>query len=268
VTGFEFDSATAVEATGEGRWSGVVQPGWDIGGNANGGYVLSILGRAMREAAGRRDPITLTAHYLAPSAPGPVQLETRVIKSGKRFTTASGEIRDVEGGRVRMTALGAFGDAADGMPDYASAGPPELPPFEECPERAAHNGAVLVAFASKVAVRLHPNVASFHETGQLGTGLVTGWFGFKDGRPVDTLSVLLACDAFVPAIFTLDQPGGWVPTVELTVQVRGVPAPGPLRCRFITRFVQGGYFEEDGELWDSEGRLVGLSRQFALVARA
>jgi len=58
-----------------------------------------------------------------------------------------------------------------------------------------------------------------------------------------------------------------VPTVELTVHVRGIPAPGPLQCRFSTRFVQGDSFEEDGEVWDSAGRLVALSRQLALLAR-
>jgi len=51
------------------------------------------------------------------------------------------------------------------------------------------------------------------------------------------------------------------------VHVRGVPAPGPLRCIFRSRFMQTGMFEEDGEMWDSEGRLVALSRQLALIPK-
>ena len=31
-----------------------VQPGWDIGGNANGGYLMAIAGRAMSEVTGWR----------------------------------------------------------------------------------------------------------------------------------------------------------------------------------------------------------------------
>jgi acyl-CoA thioesterase len=54
----------------------------------------------------------------------------------------------------------------------------------------------------------------------------------------------------------------------LTAHVRARPAPGWLRCVFTTRFVTGGFLEEDGELWDDTGRLVAQSRQLALIPRA
>ena len=74
-----FANATAVTAmssvrsdTGETvtTFTSEVQPGWDIGGNANGGYLMAIAGRAMADAVGR-PPVTLTAHYLRPAPPGP-----------------------------------------------------------------------------------------------------------------------------------------------------------------------------------------------------
>jgi len=49
--------------------------------------------------------------------------------------------------------------------------------------------------------------------------------------------------------------------------VRARPAPGWLACAFTTRFVTGGFLEEDGEVWDATGRLVAQSRQLALVPR-
>jgi hypothetical protein len=46
-----------------------------------------------------------------------------------------------------------------------------------------------------------------------------------------------------------------------------MPAPGPLRCRFFSRFLADGMFDESGEIWDSTGTLVAHSRQLALVPR-
>jgi hypothetical protein len=79
------------------------------------------------------------------------------------------------------------------------------------------------------------------------------------------LSVLLAADAFPPPVFNLLAVPGWVPTVEFTVHVRAVPSPGPLRCEFTTKEIQGGMFEEDGVIWDEHGTLIAQSRQIGLI---
>jgi len=94
-----------------------------------------------------------------------------------------------------------------------------------------------------------------------------GWFRLRDGEPADTIALLCAADAFPPTAFNADFPVAWTPTIELTVHVRARPEPGWLRCTFATHFVTGGFLEEDGEIWDSTGRLVAQSRQLALVPR-
>ena len=77
------------------------------------------------------------------------------------------------------------------------------------------------------------------------------------------MSVLLYADALPPPVFNRLGPAGWVPTVEITVHLRAIPAPGLVQCRFRTRYVTRGLLEADGELWDSTGELVALSRQLA-----
>ena len=90
---------------------------------------------------------------------------------------------------------------------------------------------------------------------------------FLDDEPIDAFGLILVADAFPPTIFNADLPVAWTPTLEMTTQVRGLPEPGWLRCKFSTRFITGGMLEEDGEVWDASGRLVALSRQLALVPR-
>nr|WP_228278472.1 acyl-CoA thioesterase domain-containing protein [Brevibacterium limosum] len=73
-------------------------------------------------------------------------------------------------------------------------------------------------------------------------------------------------DSFPPVMFDLGR-FNWAPTMELTAHVRALPAPGWIGARLSTRNIAGGMFEEDCELWDSDGRLVAQSRQLARQPR-
>lgn len=55
---------TAVERVQQGSYRGHIESGWDIAGNANGGYLLALAARAIALETARPDPVTITAHYL------------------------------------------------------------------------------------------------------------------------------------------------------------------------------------------------------------
>lgn len=260
-----FSEDTAVVADGPDRYRTEIRSGWDIAGNANGGYLLALVLRAMRQASGRPDPVTVTAHYLAPGRPEAALVRTEIVKEGRTFTTLTASLE--AGGRRIVQALAAFGDLSTRTgPERVDAAPPDLPPPEEC--------STLVPvvdtpppFASRVDVRMHPDDSGFRAGEPSGEPRIRGWFRLRDGEPIDTVALAVAVDAFPPTIFNARLPVGWTPTVELTAHMRARPAPGWLRCLFTTRFVTGGFLEEDGEVWDATGRLVAQSRQLALVPR-
>ena len=257
-------TATAVSPAGPGRWSAEIAPGWDIVGAANGGYLLAMTARAAAAAAQRPDPVTVTAHYLAPGSPGPVSITTDVVKSGKRFTTVSATLHGPD--RPLLQMLGSFGDlaASTGL-ERLEAGPPTLPPVEQCiPIEPTET--FPPPFMGRVELRLPPERAAAWG-GVGGVPAVEGWFRLRDDEPIDPLALLVAVDSFPPTIFFTDLPVAWVPTVELTAHIRARPAPGWLRCKFTTRFITGGFLEEDGEVWDSADRLVAQSRQLALLPK-
>jgi hypothetical protein len=108
-------------------------------------------------------------------------------------------------------------------------------------------------------------VEVFRERKTNGSGQFCGWVRHGDDSDPDVISLLMFADSFPPPIFTVLGPVGWVPTLELTVQVRAHPAPGPLQVRLYTRHLTRGVLEEDGEYWDSAGQLVAISRQTAKV---
>lgn len=260
-----FATDTAVERAADGRYDATIHDGWDIAGNANGGYLLAIAVRAMLDTSGRDDPLTVTAHYLRPGKPGPAHVDTEILKAGKSFTTVRGQLESGDGAVISL--LGTFGSHTVGAPEHTDGSPPDLPAFADA--QAMPRGDIPMGFGQRVDIRFAGDEGFL--TGQKSDrARLDGWFAFAGSDEQDTidpLGLMVATDSFPPVVFNLDLPVAWVPTLELTVHVRARPAPGPLRCRFSTRFVGGGFLEEDGEVWDCVGRLVAQSRQLALVPR-
>ncbi len=267
-----FAGATAVtpvadeSADGGHRFAAEIHPGWDIGGNANGGYLMAIAGRAMAATVGR-PPLTLTAHFLRPGPAGPCAVDVRTVRTGRRLATARATM--TLDGRPTLELLGTFGEqqpAAHG-PRYAREGPIDIPPYAACtsmPPSAEGPGPALM---DRLACRLKPGDDGFRTGAPTGVPEIRGWFALADDEPIDAIALLLAADAFPPPVFNSDLPVAWVPTVELTVHVRGEPAPGPLRCAFRSRFIHDGLVDEEGEIWDSANSLVAQSRQLSLTPR-
>lgn len=258
--GLGIAAATAVESGTAGVFHGAIQPGWDILGKANGGYLMAIAARAASRAAGGRFPATVTGHFVAPGRPGPVTVGTTVIKAGRRFTTIQALMSDEDRPLLALTGSFAGEAIAPTAIERIEAAPPDMPPVDEC-IRAEPTDTFPPPFVGKVELRLHPDDAS----GRFGLPRVRGWFRLLDDEPIDAFGLLVAVDAFPPTVFFAQLPVAWTPTLELTAHVRRRPEPGWLRCLFSTRFISGGYLEEDGEVWDGSGRLVAQSRQLALL---
>jgi len=262
-----FGRASAVTALGDGRFAAEVAPGWDIAGNADGGYLLAIAARAVTVATDRPDPVTVTAHFLAPGRPGPVAVLVDPVRAGRRHATAafrlvSGPAADPVVHLVGVCTTADLG-AVTG-PERVDATPPALPPVADCVP-VEPGDPFPPPFMAQVDVRLHPDDVPFRARAGSGSPRVRGWFRLRDDEPVDPVGLVLAVDAFPPTSFNADLPVAWTPTLELTAHLRHRPAPGWLACAFVTRNIRGGYLETDGEVWDASGVLVAQSRQLQLV---
>ncbi|MEN8650769.1 thioesterase family protein [Streptomyces sp. 21So2-11] len=268
----EFDRDTAVSPRAPGVYDAELSAGWTIIRAVNGGYLLALLGRALRDALPHPDPFTVSAHYLTPSVPGKAVIRTEVVRSGRTLSTGQASLFQYgdDGTEVeRIRVLASYGDL-DALPDdvRTTAEPPLLPPYEQC--LGTGDGPAVIpgssAITERLDIRLDPATIGWAVGAPSGRGEMRGWFGLADGRDADPLSLLLTVDALPPTSFELGLPG-WTPTVELTTHVRGRPAPGPLRVSITTRNLAGGFLEEDAEVWDSADRLVAQSRQLARAPR-
>jgi acyl-CoA thioesterase len=128
-----FDRDTALVATEPHRYEGSIDHGWWVELGPNGGYVAAIILRAltMEVAAGQvgdapvRSPRSLTIHYLAPPAEGPVAVTATIERQGGRITFVSA--RMTQGDRTLASAMAAFSIEFSG-PEFHDLHMPDVPP--------------------------------------------------------------------------------------------------------------------------------------------
>lgn len=265
---FELDAHIAVRSQGDGTFAADLDPGWVVGGGVNGGYLLALLGNALRESfPSKQDPLAVSAYYLSAATPGPARVAVDVRREGGTVGTASAELR--QGEEVRIAALATYGDL-DRLGDDVgtTAEEPHLPPPDQCVANTLAPQEILdlAPMMRRFDMRFHPDHVGWAVGEPSGRGEIAAWFRLVDGREPDPVSLLMVVDALPPVTFDLGLMG-WAPTLELTAHVRAKPAPGWLKVRHATRNLAGGMFEEDCEVWDSAGRLVAQSRQLARQPR-
>ena len=234
---------------------------WSIGGKPHGGYLLStMVGLALDED--HPHPMAVSAHYVASPDEGPATVEVERLRTGRRV--ASSRLRLSQDGRVRVEALLTAGKLTpDAEPFFAAADPPELAPVDVWPATPSQvPGGPKVGVLDHVEIRQDPETYkwAFGEPG--GGAEVRAWMRRQDGDDPSLLDLLVFADALPPVTFDLGLPG-WVPTLELTVLIRALPAPGWVRGVQRARLLQDGWLDEECDLWDGDGRLVAQARQLA-----
>jgi acyl-CoA thioesterase len=258
---FDFDRETAVVREGPGRFSAEISDRWNIFTVPNGGYLISVALDAVGRGMAHPDPLAVDSHFVSRVEPGPADIAVEEVRLGRMHSTATALFGQKGEPRFHLTAT--YGDLRDvhGPTKILGERPAILPP-EEC---VRGEGGMASAFLQHFDLRLTPESATWATARPSGKAEMEGWIRFADGRPFDTRSLAVIADSFPPAVFNLMETG-WVPTLELSLQVRARPADGWLQCRFRTRYLMKGYLEEDGEMWDESGTLVAMSRQLARVA--
>jgi acyl-CoA thioesterase len=256
---YAFDADSRVEPSGGGQFTAALTGRWNgTGGAVNGGYLLATCARALGQTVPFPDPIVISGFFLRPAKAGPAVIRTSLVRSGR--TTAFGEAVLAQDGKDVVRVAAAFASLGAGGPEFVEGAAPDLPPPEDCV------GVPVGSFGrASIAERIEFRSAELpgwfrgQPTGRPSSEF---WMRFADGRDADLLALPLLVDSTAPSVLEL---GVTSTTIQLTVYLRGRPAPGWLACRATTRFVTGGYHEEDFEVWDSGGTLAAQSRQLALI---
>lgn len=259
-----FDEVTSVTMTSPGRFTADVHPGWAISGKPNGGYLLAILGRAAANTSSHPDPVAASAHYLRSPEPGPVTVETEVVREGRSASQL--RARMSQAGRPCVEALITTGDLGDADGHWTRGLPnPQHRTYDDCvPLTRGSREWARITILDQVDLRLDPDVLGFAKGCPSGNGELRGWLALPDREAFDPISLLYAVDSFPPATFEVELTG-WVPTIELTAYIRAIPAPGPVRILQRAQLISGQRVDQACFVWDSRGALVAQATQLAGV---
>lgn len=262
-----FDRDTALSATGDGTYEGLIDDRWWTPRGPLGGYVMAFVMRGLMLAVDdeARQPRSLTVHFLRTPRAGPVTVRPIVERTGRSLTTVTARLE--QDGRLHALAIGAFSVPWSGPLLLEAPMPVVAPPGDRREPPRDLPGAARPAFTDRVTMQGRFGAMPFSRAERAEAG---GWLGLREERPVDALAVLVLADAWYPAPWPRLSGLAPAPTVDLTVHFRApLPLPDSLLLgRFRTRLVRDGFFEEDGELWAPDGTLVAQSRQLGLLLGA
>jgi acyl-CoA thioesterase len=257
-----FAEAVAVEALGGGRYRGDVAREWFGPPGPNGGFIAALMLRAIRDeiADEERLPRSLTLHYLRPPTEGEALIEVSVERSGGSASTCSARI--VQDGRA--VTLGLCVLSYDYEPAMSwSLDPPDAPPPDQVEALPIADEAPPIF--NQLETR--PVFGSPAFTGG-EEPVVGGWLRARGDDDLTPELVALYTDAWWPAPFSVMTTFAPAPTLELTIHFRARPRPGSATAlvRFRADASIDGLFDEQGEVWDTEGRLLAQSSQLALLS--
>lgn len=255
-----FDTDTALEPVSEGRWRAWAPEHWFVARGPNGGYLAAVAARAVEAAAGR--PLrSLSLHFAAAPAVGPLDVGVTLQRAGRSYSAAS--VRIEQDGRPMTLGLATLGELpADGAGWDATAMPRAMPLDEAQPIPTD------VPDAPEFMRNYDMRWALGDDNGVPGSG---GWIRTTEPRGLDAPLVAALTDAWPPAAFVALGRFVAAPTLDLTIHIRrplpiaGMSPDDHVLCRFTSRLSVAGAWEEDGELWSPGGELIAQSRQLALV---
>ena len=238
-----------------------IDEGWSVGGRPHGGYLL----RGAVAVALDDDhphPLAVSAHYVSSPDHGPAAVEVERLRTGRRV--ASSRVRISQDGAVRAEVLVSAGRLSTAEPYWTSSlAPPVLPAVEDCPRTPSTGpGGIRVGYFDHVDLRMDPASARWAVGQPAGEGEVRGWMRRADQADASPLDLLVFADAMPPSTFDLGL-YGWVPTLELTVHLRGLAAQGWLRVVQRAMVLSDGWVDEECLIWDSRDVLVAQARQLA-----
>lgn len=251
-----------ISPDGDATWE--VPESWAQGRSLFGGLTVAAgaaRGRlALASKSSGRRLRTVQAQLLGPVTPGVLEGRAQVLREGKTTTFVAVELE--QEGSVRAALSLIYIEPREG----AMSVPGPAAPAWDAPERFASLPflpGVTPEFTKHLDFRFAEGTIPFQGGSEASFG---GYIRFREAPPELLAEHQLALlDAWpCPTLSLLDRPA-FASTVTWTAHLFAPSAPGFHRFTYETVAAESGFSTCTGQLFDSTGRLVGLSEQLVVV---
>ncbi|AYQ44227.1 MULTISPECIES: thioesterase family protein [Burkholderia] len=238
---------------------------FNVLGYPNGGYLTRLAAETLTGRSAHPDLLSINASFLGHPVSGPAT--AHIVELGSTKSLSRATLSLMQDGDLKAFYVATFTDFS--RTTGASASHCAGPPWPATPYHACLSIDTLAipdpmrSFVSQFNLRLAPG--ALQNSAPESTATIEGWISLEDEASPTLASLALFADAFPPPIYNIIDRAEWgsVPTIEYAVHVKANPGPGPIHARFLTKEIHNGLLIIDGELRNTDGRLVAESRQLA-----
>jgi acyl-CoA thioesterase len=246
-------------------YTATVTADWAQGRAAFGGLVAGLLARAMERAIPAGRPArSLLVDFVAPVAPGEVQLSTTLLRTGRALSHAEAKL--TQGGNVCAVMVGTFGVPTGSTLVIDADPPPPCAPASAYP-RSPYLEGLMPRFVRHFDQRwLGPDLPF---TGR-GRGELLGYVAHAAPAPSDLAGLLALIDAWPPAVLpALTKPAAASTATWMVDVLAPLGDPDALTTEHHlyqakTVAARGGYASTESRIWSPSGALLAASRQLTL----
>lgn len=260
--GNPFIDGTAVDGHGDGRYTGTIDPVWNLRPLPQGGIVTATALRAMVAELDNPEERLRTLHttFVAQVADGPVAIDVEVLRRGRTMSHLRAEIRNEAATRGHVTTA-VFGSSRRGFDFTDLVPPPDVPRPEDCPSfrdppPPGFEFEPMRFWTERVEGRPVLGHAPWEDYEPV-TSQRAAWHRFDeapflDDGTIDPLSLVVLVDTMPGAVGErVGERGSWfAPSIDLTVHLLDVCRSPWVLAHNTARYAGDGYASADMALWD------------------
>jgi acyl-CoA thioesterase len=261
-----FDAATALQAIGDGTFTGHTSDEyWNFTGPFGGATAATLLRAVMEHPRRLGVPLSITVNFCAPVAKGAFTIIVREVRSNRSTQHWFMELAQAEAG-IAATATAVFAKRPATW-SHTSARMPAAPAPEAIPPLPMRG---MMAWLKHYQFRFAkgmPERPAATPRAEPGSALSHVWVSETEPRPLDFLSLLAFSDTFFGRIFHVRGAIQTIGTVSMTTYFHAdaediaTVGSGPLFGAADAHVFTKGYFDQTGQLWSRDGRLLATTQQ-------